>query len=98
MPAIMRISVVFPAPLAPSSPHTPGVRVKFTPSTAVLSLYCFVISQISNFISSPLLQPHQAAFAFPPLIESAFLIHFATEYTDTGTINAPAPCQIQAVS
>ena len=37
IPASIRMSVVFPAPFAPSSPQTPGVSVRFTPSTAVLS-------------------------------------------------------------
>ena len=43
-------NVVFPAPFAPSNPQTPGVNVMETLSTAVLSLYFFVMFSTSNFM------------------------------------------------
>ena len=39
---LMRMSVVFPAPFAPKSPQTPGVNVRLTSFTAVLSLNCLL--------------------------------------------------------
>ena len=38
IPVMIRINVVFPAPLAPSNPHTPGVIFREKSLTAFLSL------------------------------------------------------------
>ena len=50
IPASIRIKVVFPAPLAPSSPQTPGVRLKEMSSTAVMSLKRFEICSMHKSI------------------------------------------------
>ena len=44
IPQIMRIRVVLPEPLAPRSPQTPGVKCRFTFSTAFLVWFLFCLS------------------------------------------------------
>ncbi len=47
--AIVRSSVVLPAPLGPSSPKTPGPACRLTPATAVVRPNRLVRSVISMF-------------------------------------------------
>ena len=54
------ISVVFPAPLAPSSPVTPSDKVKETRSTAILFLYCLLNLSTDNLMPAP---PHTQLFS-----------------------------------
>ena len=51
----MRMSVVLPAPLAPSSPMTPGESVADTRSTAMRAPNCLV--SLSNVSSMRMLLP-----------------------------------------
>ena len=52
MPAMIRIRVVFPAPLAPSKPQTPGVSFRQMSSAAVLSRNRFVTWSSTNSIKN----------------------------------------------
>ena len=53
IPQSIRMSVVFPAPLAPSRPVTPGVSVRLMRSTAIFAPYCLVRRSIFNSMRIP---------------------------------------------
>ena len=53
IPQSIRIRVVFPAPLAPSRPVTPGVSVRLMRSTAIFASYCLVSRSIFNSMRIP---------------------------------------------
>lgn len=57
IPSIMRIDVVFPAPLVPSSANTPGSFIsKLRPSTALQLPYVLtMLSTLSDIISLSLI-------------------------------------------